>query len=92
MVLVGFDRTGPDDEPQRPVNQYWAKDGRLLAEFDHVFHAPDVPTYEVLRLRGQVAQLMNRLREYEQVAAPAPSPQAPAAINSEARLQAQEVM
>ena len=85
MLLVGFDRIGPDAEPQRPVNQYWSKDGRLLAEFDHTFHAPDVPTYEVARLRAQVAQLIERLRKYEPDAAPALAGQAPGAINFEAK-------
>ena len=45
---------------------------------------------EVEQLRTQVAQLMERLRKYESIPAPALAPQAPAAINSEARQQAQE--
>ena len=91
MLLVSFDRVGPGEEPPRPVSQYWSRDGRLLAEFDHAFHAPDVPAYEVARLRAQVAQLMERLRRYESDAIPAPSSLAPAATNPEARQAAQEV-
>lgn len=65
VLLACFDRTGPGDEPSRPVSQYWSKDGHLLAEFDHAFHAPDVPAYEVARLRTRVEQLTDRLRRYE---------------------------
>lgn len=91
VVWVSFDRVGPGDEPARSVNQYWSKDGRLLAEFDHAFHAADVPAYEVVGLRAQVGQLLGRLRAYEPDAAPAPILQAPEATNSEVRQQAQEV-
>lgn len=91
VLSVGFDRIGPGDEPPRPVSQYWSKDGRLLAEFDHIFHAPDVPAYEVVRLRAQVTQLMERLRKYEPDMAPALTPQAQPAIKSEAGQPAQEV-
>lgn len=81
MLLVSFDRVGPGDEPPRPVSQYWSKDGRLLAEFDHAFHAPDVPAYEVARLRAEVGRLEDRCRRFQQVPQEAAT-QAPAAINS----------
>ena len=90
VLLASFDRIGPGDEPPRPVNQYWSKDGRLLAEFDHAFHAADVPAYEVVRLRAQVEQLLGRLRVYEPGVDQAINQRAPAAINNVA-LQAQEV-
>lgn len=45
---------GPKD-PVRLVLQYWAKEGRLLAEFDTFFDAPDVMAAEVLNLREALA-------------------------------------
>lgn len=44
---MSFDRgAGVAGDPVRPVNQYWSTDGRLLAEFDHIHHAPDALTPE----------------------------------------------
>jgi hypothetical protein len=46
VVCVSFDRGSVAAGDARPVSQYWSKDGRLLAEFDHRFSAPDAAGYE----------------------------------------------
>lgn len=43
---MSFDRGTAAAGDARPVSQYWSKDGRLLAEFDQRFSAPDAAAYE----------------------------------------------
>lgn len=47
VVCVSFDRGSAAAGDARPVSQYWSKDGRLLAEFDHRFSAPDAAAYQL---------------------------------------------
>lgn len=48
------------DGSQRNVQQYWSKDGHLLAELDDVGCAPDSMGRTILRLQQEVEELRRR--------------------------------
>ena len=46
VIFVSTDRgDGTPDNPRRSVDQYWSKDGRLLAESDSLFSCPEAASY-----------------------------------------------
>lgn len=72
---------GDDSNPCRSVSQYWSAEGELLAEFDRVGPSPDYLglevlrlRVEVLRLRGVVRALTDRLEAAAGAAAPVANP------------------
>lgn len=59
------------DGSQRNVQQYWSKDGHLLAEFEDVGCAPDSMGRTILRLQQEVNELR---RETGRNSLPQPTP------------------
>lgn len=46
VIFVSTDRgDGTPANPHRGVNQYWSKDGRLLADSDSLFDCPEAASY-----------------------------------------------
>ena len=59
LVLVTGQRGTPG--ALRDVHQYFAKDGRLLVEYDNVGVAPDAMGREILSLEAEVQRLKSEL-------------------------------